>query len=289
LSLLLAVGVLDGCAVYDYLYGGRPTQRESVRSDQDLLHSAEAQLQRRRYDDARKQLQQLINQYPESELLAVARLTSARALYLSRKYEEARTDYLRFLELHPQHERADEAHYYLGMTYFQQADAADRDQTHSRKALEEFDLLLKQMPDSPHAGDARARRAIARRKLAEKEVYVGKFYFARKEYGAASARFGAVVSEYPGAGMDDEALYYLGESLWHLEQKEAARAAFARLVEHHSQSAWAGPAAHRLGVALVRTGPPQPPGPGVFSRMWSGMKEGWSELISTMLDYQIFQ
>jgi len=285
--LLLVLLGLPGCAAYEYLYGRAP-RREAQRSDQDLLRSAESRLARRQYEAARKDLQQLINQYPESELLSQARLASAKALYLGKKFEESRTEYQRFLELHPQHERADEAHYFLGMTYFRQADAPDRDQTFSRRALEEFDLLLKQMPDSQYAADARERSAVARRKLAEKEVYVGAFYFGRKEYAAAAARFDAVLTSYPGAGFDDQALYYLGESLWQLEQKERARAAFRRLVDEHSQSAWAAPAARRLGTTLVRTGPPPPKGPGLFTRMWSGVREGWAELAETVRDYQIF-
>ncbi|MFB3817204.1 MAG: outer membrane protein assembly factor BamD [Candidatus Methylomirabilales bacterium] len=288
LCALLVLGLLPGCAAYEYLYGRAP-RREAQRTDQDLLRSAEAQLERRRYESARKELQQLINQYPESELLSAARLASAKALYLGKKYEEARTEYQRFLELHPQHERADEAHYYLGMSYFRQADTPDRDQSATRKALEEFDLLLKQMPDSQFAADAAAKRGVARHKLAEKECYVGEFYFGRKEYAAAAARFGAVLAEYPGAGFDDQALYYLGESLWQLEQKDQARAAFRRLVDEHSQSAWAPPAARRLGTTLVRTGSPPPPAPGLFSRMWTGMRETWDELAETVRDYQIFR
>jgi outer membrane protein assembly factor BamD len=288
LTLCLGLLPLQGCAIYEYIYGP-PTRREASRSDQDLLRSAEAQIERRKFGEARKDLQQLINQYPESELLAAARLASAKSLYLARKYEEARTEYQRFLELHPQHDRTDEAHYYLGMTYFRQSDTADRDQSTTRKALDEFDLLVKQMPDSQYVADSRERIAVARRKLAEKEAYVGTFYFNRGEYAAASARFGVVLNEYPGAGFDDQALYYLGESLWQLEQKTPARAAFQRLVDEHSQSPWAAPAARRLDTTLVRTGAPVPPPPGLVSRMWSGLKEGWTELVDTVRDYQIFQ
>jgi outer membrane protein assembly factor BamD len=268
---------------------GRPPQRESQRTDQDLLRSAEAEIQRRRYEDARKDLQRLMNQYPESDLLAAARLASARSLYLDRKYEEARAEYQRFLELHPQHERSDEAHYYLGMAYFRQADSPDRDQTFSKKALEQFDLLLTQMPDSQYAPDAHERRVQARRKLAEKEVYVGTFYFDRGNYAAAAGRFSSLLAQYGGAGFDAVALYSLGESLWRLEQKDAARAAFQRVVQDHSQSEWALPSAQRLGVTLVRTGPPNPKGPGTVDRLWQGMKETWEELADTVKSYQVFR
>lgn len=291
--LLLAVTAalpLQGCAIYDYLYGsGGSTRRETQRSDQDLLRSAESQLQRNQYEDARKDLQRLMNQYPDSDLVSLARLGSAKALYMERKYDEARAEYQRFLDLHPQHERADEAHYYLGMTYFRQSDTPDRDQTFTRKALDEFGLLITQMPDSQYVPDARERSTVCRRKLAEKEVYVGTFYYTRGNYAAAAGRFTAMLAQYGGAGFDDQALYYLGESLWQLEQKAEARAAFQRLVQDYSQSEWAAPAARRLGVTLVRTGPPEPEGPGMWSSMWQGMQQTWEEVVDTVKGYSIFR
>jgi outer membrane protein assembly factor BamD len=246
-------------------------------------------MDRRRYEDARKDLQRLMNQYPDSELVTGARLASAKALYLEKKFDEARAEYQRFLDLHPQHERADEAHYYLAMSYFRQADSVDRDQTFTRKALDEFDLLVSQMPDSQYTPDARERRVQCRRKLGEKELSVGIFYFDRGNYAAAAGRFNNMLAQYPGGGFDDVALYYLGESLWRMEQKDGARAAFGRLVQEHSQSEWALPAAARLEVALVRVGPPKPKGAGPIDRMWGGLKATWDELADTMKDYKLFR
>ena len=288
--LLLAAVLLclQGCAIYDKLYGS-PPRREAAQSDQALLRSAEADIQRKRYEDARKNLQRLMNQYPDSELVISARLALAKALYLDKKYEEARTEYQRFLELHPQSERADEAHYYLGMTYFRMADTPDRDQTATQKALEEFDILIKQMPDSPFVSDGQQRAVMARKKLAEKEVYVAAFYFSRENYAAAAARATGALQRYPGSEFEDQALYYLGESLWRLEQKDEARVAFQRLVQDHAQSEWAPFAARRLGTTLVRTGQPKPAGPGMWDQVKQAMEETWDELADTARSYKIFQ
>jgi outer membrane protein assembly factor BamD len=288
--LLLAAVLfcLQGCAIYDKLYGS-PPRREAAQSDQALLKSAETDIQRKRYEDARKNLQRLMNQYPDSDLVISARLALAKALYLDKKYEEARTEYQRFLELHPQSERADEAHYYLGMTYFRMADTPDRDQTVTQKALEEFDILIKQMPDSPFVSDGQQRAVMARKKLAEKEVYVAAFYFSRENYAAAVARATGALQGYPGSEFEDQALYYLGESLWRLEQKDEARVAFQRLVQDHAQSEWAPFAARRLGTTLVRTGQPKPAGPGMWDQVKQAMEETWNELADTARSYKMFQ
>ena len=288
LGVLGLVCLLQGCAAYEYLYG-KPPRRDTQQSDQELMRSAEGQLQRGRYEDARKDLQRLMNQYPDSDLVTSARLGTARALYQEKKYDEARAEYQRFLELHPQHERADEAHYYLGMAYVRAADAPDRDQTYTKKGLEEFTLLVRQMPDSQFVPDARQRIVTARRKLAEKDLYVGRFYFDRGNYAAAVGRFKSLLANYDAAGFDDQALYFLGESLWRLEQRDEARAAFQRLVQEHSQSEYAPAAAKRLEIALVRTGPPLPKGPGTFERMRQALGETWDELSETVRSYRIFQ
>ena len=47
------------------------------------------------------------------------------------------------------------------------------------------------------------------------------------------------------------------------------------------------PAAQRLGVTLVRTGPPKPKGPGFFTRMWQGLGEAWEEMLETVKDYKL--
>jgi len=288
LALLGLVCFLQGCAAYDFLYG-KPPSRATQQSDQELMRSAEGQLQKGRYEDARKDLQRLMNQYPDSDLVTTARLGTARALYLEKKYDEARAEYQRFLELHPQNERADEAHYYLGLSYVRAADTPDRDQTYTKKGLEEFNLLVRQMPDSQYVPEAQQRIAAARRKLAEKDLYVGRFYFDRGNYAAAVGRFKSLLADYNAAGLDDQALYFLGESLWRLEQKDQARVALQRLVQEHSQSEWARAAADRLEITLVRTGPPMPKGPGVLERMGQGLKETWDELSDTVRSYQIFR
>jgi outer membrane protein assembly factor BamD (BamD/ComL family) len=137
--------------------------------------------------------------------------------------------------------------------------------------------------------DARQRIAAARRKLAEKELYVARFYFDRGNYAAAAGRCRSLVSDYGAAGFDDEALYLLGESLWRLEQRDEARPVFARLVQEHSRSDWAPAAAQRLEVTLVRTGPPKPKGPGIFERMGQALRETWDELGDTVKSYRVFQ
>ena len=283
---VLVVLLVSGCAVLD-LFSSRPAETPAG-SDQELLSRADAALGRKKYEEARKSLQRLINQYPESDLVPTARLNVARAYFNEKKYDEARGEYQRFIELFPQHERVDEARYYMGLSFFHQMEKSDRDQTLSKKAIAEFQTLVTEFRDSQYTPDARAKLAQCRKRLAQRELYVGTFYFNRGAYGAAIKRFEAILKEYPGSEYDDQVLYYLGESLWELEQKGAARVAFQRLVSQFPESEMAPAAATRLGVTLAAN-PRRKKPPGVFSTVLATVTDTYSELKDAILETDIWQ
>lgn len=225
-----------------------PSRLGREQSDQELYRTAEQAFARKKYAVAQRQLQQLLRQHPESAFGPSARLLLGRAYLLDKNYEEARAEYLKFLDLFPQHERADEAYYFMGLSYFEQMNGLDRDQTFTRQALENFQVLLTQMPDSRYVGEARVRARVCRRRLAAKELYVGRFYFRRGHYTAALGRLTTVLTEYRGMGMEEEALFYTGEALWRLEQRGQAGEVFRRFLARYPRSAWAKVAAKRLEI-----------------------------------------
>lgn len=283
--LLFAVSV-SGCGIFDLFTSKRSEAPGS--SDQELMSRAEAAMARKKYEEGRKNLQRLINQYPESELVPMARLNVGRSYFNEKKYDEARAEYQRFIELFPQHERVDEAYYYMGLSFFRQMEKADRDQTLSKKAIAAFQTLVSEFRDSQYAADARAKMTHCRRQLAQKELYIGKFYFNRGAYGAAVKRFETILKENPGSEHDDEALYYLGESLWELEQKGAAKPLFERVLSQFPDSDMAPLAAKRLGVALAPN-PRRKPTPGFFSTVLATMTDTFSEVKDAVLDSDIWQ
>ena len=258
------------------------------RSDRELYASAERAIQRKGYEAARNDLQQLLKQFPESELQPWARLLLGRTYFLEKQYDEALAEYAKFLDLYPQHEMVDEAHYFTGLSYFHQMEKVDRDQSFTQKALEHFQLILSQMPDSPYLQDVKAKAAICRRRLAEKELYVGTFYFHRGNYAAALARFENVLNHYHGIGLDDRALFYKAASLLQLEQKEKAQEAFRRLLQEQPGSPLAKAAAKQLGVPPPvvfedgrRAGTESIVGEEKPATFWEKLKEFFADLLGS--------
>jgi outer membrane protein assembly factor BamD len=99
--------------------------------------------------------------------------------------------------------------------------AIDRDQAETLKALKEFEKLVARFPNSKFSVLAERHILECRKRLAEKEFYVGNFYFSRGKYKAALGRFEIIAREYPGIGLDDKVRYFLEESRKRLIKQEA--------------------------------------------------------------------
>lgn len=222
------------------------SEKKIVQSDAQILQQAEEALAAKKYEKAQELLRRLMSEYPASEWIPRAQLALGRAYYEDGKYLEAKAEYQKFLDLHPRHQWADEAHYYLGLTYFAEIASVDRDQSPAQRALVEFQALLKEAPDSRYASEAKEKLKVCQEKLAGHEFFVGWFYFRKGKYNAASGRFKYLLSHYPGTGIEEKALYYLGRSYYRLKDKEKAASAFLQLLERYPDSEYASEVRTRL-------------------------------------------
>jgi outer membrane protein assembly factor BamD len=69
-----------------------------------------------------------------------------------------------------------------------------------------FEAVLKKFPDTDYVKESQQKKSELIRKMAEKEIYVGDFYFKRKTYDSALPRYEFVLKEYGGTGFDEKAL-----------------------------------------------------------------------------------
>ena len=241
-SALWLFGLLTSCT--NIQPGLVVNNREFLPSTTEELWAIDQALGERGYEEAQRRALQEIFRRLGGRLAARPLLDTARSAFEKGEYREARGLYLGFLNLFPHHPLGEEAHYFLGLSYFNEMRDVDRDQSFTRKALQHFQAVL-QKPDSPYAADVRAKIVLCRRRLAEKEIYVGAFYLKRGHYNAALGRFDTVLNNYYGIGLGDQALFYKAVTLWRLKRQEEARVVFLRLQEH-SGSTVAQEAAGRL-------------------------------------------
>jgi outer membrane protein assembly factor BamD len=214
----------------------------SYNTPADLYRVGSEALSRAKFADASEYFKQLL----ESPFRIEALINLADAFYEDERYEEARVQYQKFLQLYPVHPFAAKAQFQIGMTAYQRIKTADRDQTFSQEAIKEFEKVVKNFPLSPYATDAQRNILAARKLLAEHAMGIANFYYTRGAWGAAIPRYTKVLMEYPEVSFLDEALFKLGQSYFAEESFLEAAKLFAQLIQHFPQSTYAAEAKQQL-------------------------------------------
>jgi len=220
--ICLLVLAVSGCGWWkDVSEWWRPP--DMARATPEALYKRGAeQYQEGRYKKAADSFRRVKELFPLHALAVNAELGIADSYFSDESYLEAEAAYSDFISLHPTNENLPYAMYQLGMCHYNQIVSIDRDQTDTVAAKQAFEKLITRFPGSKFSFLAERHLQECRKKLAEKEFYVGNFYFKQGKYKAALSRFEAIANEYPGIGLDYKVAYFIEESKKRLTNQEAA-------------------------------------------------------------------
>jgi outer membrane protein assembly factor BamD len=185
--IFLVLILLGGCSWF---------QHDVVKSPEELASQGMEQFEDKDYRDAIKTFSALKERYPYSRYAILAEIKLADAYFQDEKYPEAISAYDDFARLHPKNEAIPYVLHQIGDGHYHQLLTIDRDQTATQQAILAFERLIKSHPKSPYDEDARKKIRSCRQRLAAHEVYVGRFYYKSKHYGAALARFQNLLNGY---------------------------------------------------------------------------------------------
>ena len=250
-SRLLTAGAL--LLVTWGLFCGGCAKKEQPQTPEDYLRLGDQELGRKREAQARKYYERFLEQYPDSDLKAQAQFKIADALYSEHNYLEARFEYQKFLELYPLHPLASRAQFQLGMCSLQTVQTFDRAQQHTKEALQAFRVFRSKYPQDPLIAEAEEHIQLLRRRLAEHEFAVARFYYRKKAYHAAIGRFLNLIQVYPDVPDIDAALYMLADSYREEENYVKAQGVLQLLVERFPTSTYLARVRTQL-QALPKTG-----------------------------------
>lgn len=214
------------------------SKRTGEMTSREWYEEGQRRMEKKRYSGAIEAFNEASTLWRDASLDADILLALGDAHYRSKDYEAAVTTYGEFLRLHPRNRRSDRAQYRIGVAHFQQMRGSDRSQEATRLAIEAFEKVVRNYPRSPLAGDAREKTVICRRRLAEQELDVGKYYRRAKSYVAALARFETVYDEFADLGYGDDALYNIGLCHLGLKDEERAVEAWTELMEKYPHSSY---------------------------------------------------
>jgi outer membrane protein assembly factor BamD len=213
---ILIVLFLSGCGLWSRIF----SSKEEEKTPAQLVSEGMDSLERGHYEDATQAFQKIKDRYPYSKFAVEAELKMADALYKRELYDEALDAYSEFEKLHPKNDNIPYVIYQKGMCHFKQVSTVDRDQSHSFKAREEFERLVKKFPRSEQASRARRKARECYISLAKYELYVGHHYYKMKKYRAAMGRYRYLLENYPDLGQYQEALEYLNKCKEKVAEKE---------------------------------------------------------------------
>ncbi len=214
LTASLAV-LLGGCS-------STPVDATAGWSPSKIYTEAKDEVAAGAYDKAIVLFEKLEGRAAGTPLAQQAQLDKAYAHYKSGEPAQALAAIERFLKLHPASPALDYALYLKGIVNFNddlgmfsavtRQDLSERDQKAAKESFESFKDLVSRFPQSRYSPDANQRMAYIVNSLADYEVHVARYYFARGAYVAAINRAQVAVSDHPNTPSVEEALMILIKS-----------------------------------------------------------------------------
>ncbi|MEL7543887.1 MAG: outer membrane protein assembly factor BamD [Pseudomonadota bacterium] len=223
------------------LFGGSSESGASTTAAapaEQLYNRADNLLSRGKYKGAAAAFENVDREHPYSPFARRSLALAAFAHYKDGNYDEAIKAGRRYTTLHSGTKDAALAHHVIAMSYFDQVSDPKRDQSKTKRALKEFDILIRRYPESSYAKKAVNRVRISRDILAASEMTVGRYYMREGNHLAAINRYKAVVSKYQTTKHVEEALARLTESYMAIGIRNEAQTAAAILGHNFPNSQW---------------------------------------------------
>ena len=188
----------------------------------DLYVEGVELMKKKEYEEAIKKFSNIRENYPFDPVALVATVKLGDSQFEKKEYVLAAGTYEDFFKSHPEDENIPYVVYRLGECYEMEAtaptrqlwktSAIDRDQGYVLKAVERFTYLKNRYPSSTYAKDAEKKLKMLIQMEADRELYVGEFYYRTAHYNAAIMRMENFLKQYPDAQGRDKAIYYLAMS-----------------------------------------------------------------------------
>lgn len=204
----------SGCAS---LSSGQAGEPDYAATAEENLRLGEQALENKDLLKAQKYFEYVRAKFPYQDAAREAELKLADVDFAREAWPEAREQYESFIKLHPTHPRVDYAAYRSALThvedypseFFALPPPEEKDQGEIQAALLAMEDFRRQYPNSQYAADAKAQADEARRRLAEHELYVARFYQKRERWKAVAQRLESLLRRYPGTKYEEEALFDL--------------------------------------------------------------------------------
>jgi outer membrane protein assembly factor BamD len=257
---------------FGLLGGGGDDKIEELTStvapgrDRVLFEEAAKEVRKGNHETGRLLFSTIINTYPDSGFLPLAKLAIADSFYLegtTASLVQAAQAYLDWLTFFPTDPLADDAMLKVAEAEMRQMGLSNRDITHARKAEQRLKALLQQYPQTTLRPIVEDRLRETQESLAMHGYQIGDFYLARydgKKGGlkGAQSRYKEVFDKYPWFSQRDGVLFKLAYTYQQEEEPDEAAKYYQDLLRNFPNSEFAEKAKEQLSIIGVPIPEPDP-------------------------------
>lgn len=219
---------------------------ESMRIGMDYF-------KRGKYDKAIPMFENSLMEAESPSMAQKAQLFIADSYFLDKKYPEAIPAYEQFLEIYGDTDDANTALLRLGLSHYAQISTIDRDMAAAEGALKAFTRLRDKSPQFAREFELNSKIVELRDMLADRELYVAKFYFRIKEPDSAEGRLKYLIENYPDSKAYGEGLYLYANWLADKKGREVeAVKYYQKLIKERPNSKYVVDVARELTSLLAK-------------------------------------
>jgi outer membrane protein assembly factor BamD len=225
--------------------------------DRVLFEEAAKEVRKGHHDTGRLLFATIINTYPDSPFLALAKLAIADSFFLEGTTSaliQAAQAYQDWLTFFPTDPLADDASLKVAEAEMRQMGLSDRDISHARKAEVRLKVLLQQYPQSPLRETVQSRLVEVQENLAMHNLQVARFYYDVKYLGhkgglkGSQSRLKEIVDKYPCFSYNDEVFFRLASTYQAEEEPDEAARYYQKLVQEFPESEYTEKAKEQLNI-----------------------------------------
>jgi len=234
--------------------------------DRVLFEDAAKEVRKGNHETGRLLFSTIINTYPDSAFLPLAKLAIADSFYLegtTASLVQAAQAYLDWLTFFPTDPLADDAMLKVAESEMRQMGLSNRDITHARKAEQRLKALLQQYPNTTLRPIVEDRLRETQESLAMHSYQIGDFYCDRykgKKGGlkGCQSRFKEVIDKYPNFSLRDGVLFKLAYTYQQEEEPDEAAKYYQDLLRNFPNSDYSEKAKEQLAIIGVPIPEPDP-------------------------------
>jgi outer membrane protein assembly factor BamD len=225
--------------------------------DRVLFVEAANEVRKGNHDTGRLLFSTIINTYPDSAFLPLAKLAIADSFYLEGTKAaliQAAQGYLDWLTFFPTDPLADDAMLKVAEAEMRQMGLSDRDVTNARKAEVRLKALLQQYPQTNLRKTVEGHLRDTQESLAMHNLQIARFYYDARYKGhkgglkGSQSRLKEILEKYPNFSLKDEVLFRYATTFHQEEEPEEAAKFYQELLRNFPNSEFADQAKEQLGI-----------------------------------------